>query len=77
MPEIVLYYLLYKAKPYMNELCEERGITILSQFIKLYVYKLYRKEKIANKCFFHYKLQKEEDSKLHIDHCNIHNLLFR
>ena len=44
----------------MNELCEERGITILSQFIKLYVYKLYRKEKIANKCFFitNYKKKK-------------------
>ena len=45
LPEIVPYYLPCKAKTYMNELSEKRLITILFQFIKLYAYELYRKEK--------------------------------
>jgi hypothetical protein len=78
LPYIVPYYLPCKAKTYLTEINEKRAITILSQFIKLYAYKLYRKERIIKKKkIIYYKLQKEEDSKLHINSSNRYELLFR
>ena len=47
--EIVMYYLPCKAKIYLNDLNEKRAITVLSQFLKLFDYKLSRKERIEKK----------------------------
>ena len=67
IPELVLYYLPCKAKIYLSDMNEKRAITVLCQFLKLFDYKLNRKEKIVNKKkIIYYKLQKLEDIRLHI-----------
>ncbi len=67
IPELILYYLPCKAKIYLNDITEKRAITILAQFLKLFDYKLLREEKIINKKkIIFYRIQKIEDSKLHI-----------
>ena len=67
IPELIMYYLPCKAKIYLNDITEKRAITILSQFLKLHDYKLLREEKIINKKkIIFYRIQKIEDSKLHI-----------
>jgi hypothetical protein len=67
IPELVIYYLPCKAKIYLNDINEKRAITILSQFIKLFDYRLVREERIINKKkIIFYSTQKFEDSKLHI-----------
>ena len=67
IPELILYYLPCKAKIYLNDITEKRAITILAQFLKLFDYKLLREEKIINKKkIILYRIQKVEDSKLHI-----------
>lgn len=76
--EIVMYYLPCKAKIYLNDLNEKRAITVLSQFLKLFDYKLSRKERIVNKRkIIYYKIQKIEDTKLHINSKNTFELLFK
>ena len=78
LPEIIMYYLPCKAKIYLDALTEKRAITILSQFLKLFSYKLARKERIINKKkIIYYKIQKIEDTKLHIDNTNTYELLFK
>lgn len=75
--ELIMFYLPCKAKIYLDVITEKRAITILSQFIKLFSYKLARKEKIINKKkIIFYKIQKIEDTKLHIDNYNAYELLF-
>ena len=49
IPDLILYYLPCKGIVYLNEIDEKRCITILSQFIKMFDFKLGRKEKIINK----------------------------
>ena len=67
IPELILYYLPCKAKIYLNDITEKRAITILAQFLKLFDYKLLREERIINKKkIIFYRIQKIEDSKLHI-----------
>jgi hypothetical protein len=67
IPELILYYLPCKAKIYLNDITEKRAITILAQFLKLFDYKLLREEKIIDKKkIIFYRIQKIEDSKLHI-----------
>lgn len=76
--EIIMYYLPCKAKVYVNDLDEKRAITVLSQFIKLFSYRLSRKERIVNKKkIIYYKIQKIEDTKLHINNRNTFELLFK
>lgn len=78
IPELILYYLPCKSKIYLNEINEKRSITILCQFLKLFDYRLSRKEKIINKKkIIFYKLQKLEDTKLHINSFDTYELLFR
>lgn len=78
LPEIILYYLPCKAKIYMNDLNEKRAITVLCQFLKLFSYKLSRKERIINKKkIIFYKIQKIEDTKLHIYNMNTYELFFK
>lgn len=67
IPELIMYYLPCKGKIYLNDINEKRSITILSQFLKLFDYRLLREEKIINKKkIIYYRIQKLEDSKLHI-----------
>lgn len=67
IPELIMYYLPCKAKIYLNEINEKRAITILSQFLKLFKYRLLRGEKIVNKKkIIFYRIQKYEDSKCKI-----------
>lgn len=67
IPELILYYLPCKARIYLNDITEKRAITILAQFLKLFEYRLFREEKIINKRkIIFYRIQKYEDSKLHI-----------
>jgi hypothetical protein len=78
LPEMVMYYIPCKAKIYLNNIDEKRAITILSQFLKLFDYKMSRKEKlVSKKKIIYYKIQKNEDTKLHIDNSNTYELLFR
>lgn len=67
IPELILYYLPCKAKIYLNDINEKRAITILSQFLKLYDYKLMREEKIINKKkVIFYRVIKQDENKFHI-----------
>ena len=76
--EIVMYYLPCKANIYLNDLNEKRAITVLSQFLKLFNYTLSRKERIVTKKkIIYYKIQKIEDTKLHINNKNTFELLFQ
>ena len=75
--ELIMYYLPCKARIYLDVITEKRAITILSQFIKLFSYKLARKERIINKKkIIFYKIQKIDDTKLHIDNSSTYELLF-
>jgi hypothetical protein len=69
IPELIMYYVPCKAKVYLNDLNEKRAITILSQFLRMYGYELYRKERIMDKrkCVM-YRLCKKCDKTI-----NIHN----
>jgi hypothetical protein len=49
IPELILYYLPCKSFIYLNNINEKRAITILSQFLKLFDYKLIRKERIVQR----------------------------
>lgn len=78
LPEIILYYLPCKAKIYLNDLTESRSVTILCQFLRLFEYTLSRKERIVNKVkIIYYKIQKDEDARLHINNCSTYELLFK
>jgi hypothetical protein len=78
LPELIMYYLPCKAKIYLNDINEKRAITILCQFLKLFEYRLCRKERIINrKKTIYYRIQKLEDSRLHISNFNHYELLFK
>lgn len=80
IPELILYYLPCKAKVYLNDITEKRAITILAQFLKLFDYRLLREEKIINKKkLIFYRIQKLEDSKLHIlrSHNKYYEIVFK
>lgn len=76
--EIVMYYLPCKSRIYLSDLDEKKAITVLSQFLKLFTYKLSRKERIVDKKkLIYYKIQKIEDTKLHINSSTTFELLFK
>lgn len=78
LPEMVMYYIPCKAKIYLNDINEKRAITILTQFLKLFGYRMLRKERlVSKKKVIYYKIQKTEDTKLHIDNSNTYELLFK
>lgn len=68
IPELILYYVPCKAKVYLNNINEKRAITILSQFLRMYGYELYRKERIIDKkkCVM-YRPCKKCDKTINID----------
>jgi hypothetical protein len=67
IPDLIMYYLPCKANIYLNDITEKRAITILSQFLKLFKYRLLRGEKIINrKKIIFYRIQRQEDSKCKI-----------
>lgn len=49
IPELNLYYNPCKAKNYLNNINENRCVTILRHFIKIYHYRIIRRERIVNK----------------------------
>lgn len=49
IPELIIYYLPCKSQIYLTEINEKRCITILSQFLKLFDYKLCRKEHVIKR----------------------------
>jgi len=49
IPELVIYYLPCKYNQFLRELNEKKCITILKQNIKLYDYKIKKKEYVINK----------------------------
>ncbi len=49
IPEMILYYLPCKSQIYLKDITVKRSITILTQFLRLFEYKLVRKERIINR----------------------------
>lgn len=74
IPELVLYYLPCKSMVYLNKINEKRCVTILSQFLKLFNYKLGRKERVVNKKKLIYYYITHNDSfafHVHVNRCNL------
>ncbi len=71
IPEMILYYLPCKSQIYLKDITIKRSITILSQFLKLYDYKLCRKERIINrKKLIYYNIINNKYNNLHISKQN-------
>jgi hypothetical protein len=67
IPELIIYYLPCKSNIYLNNITPKRCITILAQFLKLYDYKLCRKERILNrKKYIYYNIVNNKFNNLHI-----------
>lgn len=67
IPEMILYYLPCKSQIYLKDITLKRSITILSQFLKLYDYKLCRKERIVNrKKYIYYNIINNKYCQMHI-----------
>lgn len=71
IPDLALYYLPCKANIYLTNITEKRSITILSQHLRLYDYRLSRDERIIDgKKDIFYRLQQIKDTKLQINNEN-------
>lgn len=58
LPELVLYYIPCKAKKYLDDVDEDRAITILRQFLRLFDFKLTKKERVVQRRkIIYYSLQ--------------------
>jgi hypothetical protein len=67
IPEMILYYLPCKSEIYLKDITVKRSITILTQFLRLYEYKLVRKERIINrKKHIYYNLISNKFNNIHI-----------
>ena len=68
IPDLALYYLQCKANIYLTNITEKRSITILSQHLRLYDYRLSRDERIIDgKKDIFYRVQRIKDTKLQIN----------
>jgi hypothetical protein len=71
IPDLALYYLPCKANIYLTNITEKRSITILSQHLRLYDYRLSRDERIIDgKKDIFYRVQQTKDTKLQINNEN-------
>jgi len=71
IPDLALYYLPCKANIYLTNITEKRSITILSQHLRLYDYRLSRDERIIDgKKDIFYRVQQIKDTKLQINNEN-------
>ena len=71
IPDLALYYLPCKANIYLTNITIKRSITILSQHLRLYDYRLSRDERIVDgKKDIFYRIIKEKDTKLQIQNEN-------
>lgn len=71
IPDLALYYLPCKANIYLTNITEKRSITILSQHLRLYDYRLSRDERIVDgKKDIFYRVQQIKDTKLQINNEN-------
>ena len=67
IPDLALYYLPCKANIYLTDITIKRTITILSQHLRLYEYRLSRDERIVDgKKDIFYRIIKEKDTKIQI-----------
>lgn len=67
IPEMIIYYLPCKSQIYLKDISIKRCVTILAQFLKLYDYKLNRKEKIVNrKKLIYYNVINTKFCQIHI-----------
>jgi hypothetical protein len=67
IPDMILYYLPCKSKIYLKDITIKRCVTILSQFLRMYDYKLVRKERIVNrKKLIYYNIVSNRFNQLHI-----------
>jgi len=67
IPDLIIYYLPCKSHIYLNNITPKRCITILSQFLKLFDYKLCRKERIVNrKKYIYYNVINNKFNSMHI-----------
>ena len=74
LPEMVIYYIPCKAKKYLGEIDEDRAITILRQFLRLYEYELSKKERVVQKRkIIYYSLQPMNIRPIYIQH--VHDVI--
>jgi hypothetical protein len=67
IPDLAVYYLPCKANIYLTNITEKRSITILSQHLRLYDYRLSRDERIIDgKKDIFYRVQQLKDTKIQI-----------
>jgi len=67
IPDLIMYYLPCKSAIYLNDINIKRCITILTQFLKLFEYKLCRKERIIQrKKYIYYHIVSSKFNNLHI-----------
>jgi hypothetical protein len=58
LPDMILYYIPCKASKYLSDLNEDRAITIMRQFLRLFEYKLSKRERVIDKKkIIYYSLQ--------------------
>ena len=71
LPEMVMYYIPCKAKKYLTDMDDDRAITILRQFLRLYEYELAKKERVVQKKkIIYYSLQPMNIRPIYIQHVN-------
>lgn len=67
LPELVLYYIPCKAQKYLNDITEDRAITILRQFLRLFEHELSKKERVINrKKIIYYSIHPKNHSTIQI-----------
>jgi hypothetical protein len=68
---MVMYYIPCKAKKYLTDMDDDRAITILRQFLRLYEYELAKKERVVQKKkIIYYSLQPMNIRPIYIQHVN-------
>lgn len=67
IPEMIIYYLPCKSRVYLKDITIKRSVTILSHFLRLYDYKLCRKERIVSgKKQMYYTIMNNKLTGIHI-----------
>ena len=49
LPDMIIYYIPCKAKKFLQDIDDDRAITILRQFLRLFEYELVKKERMVQK----------------------------
>lgn len=71
IPELVLYYLPCKYEMFLNNININKSITILRQLLRLYNYKLKKREHVQNKIkSIYYRIEKINNNNIKIENHN-------